>query len=315
MQKAPAAIAAAIADLPYRAMTPDNFTTIRDLLRYAVTRFNSAELFFGHGNSNALDEAAYLILHTLKLPLDKLDPFLEARLLPDEVAGILKVIERRTTERVPAAYITHEAWLGNYRFYIDERVIVPRSFIAELIPEQFAPWIEDPDSIFSALDLCTGSGCLPIMLADAFPQAQIDAVDLSRDALDVARRNVEEYELQDRITLIESDLYAKVPAKKYDLIISNPPYVNSGSMLELPKEYLHEPQMALAGGEDGMDLVRRIVDGAGERLTEDGVLIVEIGNEREFAEAAFSDLDLTWLSTSAGDDMVFMVTADQLQQR
>jgi ribosomal protein L3 glutamine methyltransferase len=296
-------------------MTPDNFNTIRDLLRYAVTRFNTAELFFGHGNSNALDEAAYLILHTLKLPLDKLEPFLDARLLPDEVANVLKVIERRTTERVPAAYITHEAWLGHYRFYVDERVIVPRSFIAELIPEQFAPWIEDPDSIFNALDLCTGSGCLPIMLADAFPQAQIDAVDLSRDALDVARRNVEEYELQDRITLIESDLYANVPPKKYDLIISNPPYVNSGSMGKLPKEYLHEPQMALAGGEDGMDLVRRIIDGAGERLTEEGVLIIEIGNEREFAEAAFPDLDLTWLTTSAGDDMVFMITADQLQQR
>jgi ribosomal protein L3 glutamine methyltransferase len=153
------------------------------------------------------------------------------------------------------------------------------------------------------------------MLADAFPQAQIDAVDLSRDALDVARRNVEEYELQDRITLIESDLYANVPPKKYDLIISNPPYVNSGSMGKLPKEYLHEPQMALAGGEDGMDLVRRIIDGAGERLTDEGVLIIEIGNEREFAEAAFPDLDLTWLTTSAGDDMVFMITADQLQQR
>jgi ribosomal protein L3 glutamine methyltransferase len=296
-------------------MTPDNFTTIRDLLRYAVTRFNTAELFFGHGNSNALDEAAYLILHTLKLPLDKLEPFLDARLLPDEVANVLKVIERRTTERVPAAYITHEAWLGHYRFYVDERVIVPRSFIAELIPEQFAPWIEDPDSIFNTLDLCTGSGCLPIMLADAFPQATIDAVDLSRDALNVAQRNVDEYELQDRITLIESDLYANMPPKKYDLIISNPPYVNSGSMGKLPKEYLHEPQMALAGGEDGMDLVRRIIDGAGERLTEEGVLVIEIGNEREFAEAAFPDLDLTWLTTSAGDDMVFMVRADQLQQR
>lgn len=296
-------------------MTPDNFTTIRDLLRYAVSRFNTAELFFGHGNSNAFDEAAYLILHTLKLPLDKLDPFLDAHLLPEEVANVLKVIERRATERVPAAYITNEAWLGSYHFYVDKRVIVPRSFIAELIPEQFTPWIEDPDAIMNALDLCTGSGCLPIMLADAFPNAQIDAVDLSRDALDVARRNIDDYELQHRIMLVESDLYAKLPAKKYDLIISNPPYVNANSMRKLPKEYLHEPQMALAGGEDGMDLVRRIVEGAAERLTEEGVLIVEIGNEREFAEAAFSDLDLTWLTTSAGDDMVFLVTADQLQQR
>lgn len=296
-------------------MTPDNFSTIRDLLRYAVTRFNTAELFFGHGNSNALDEAAYLILHTLKLPLDKLDPFLDARLLPNEVAAVLKVIEQRTVDRVPAAYITREAWLGNYRFNVDERVIVPRSFIAELIPEQFAPWIDDPESVSNILDLCTGSGCLPIMLADAFPNAKVDAVDISHDALDVARRNVEEYEMQDRITLIESDLYTKLPSKKYDLIVSNPPYVNSGSMSKLPKEYLHEPQIALAGGDDGMDLARRIVAGASERLTEDGVLIVEIGNERQFAEAAFFDLELTWLTTSAGDDMVFLATADQLKKQ
>ncbi|MGE5650668.1 50S ribosomal protein L3 N(5)-glutamine methyltransferase [Noviherbaspirillum sp. UKPF54] len=294
-------------------MTPENFSTIRDLLRYAVTRFNRAQLFFGHGSSNAFDEAAYLILHTLKLPLDKLDPFLDARLLPDEVSAVLKALERRATERVPAAYITNEAWLGDYRFYVDERTIVPRSFIAELIPDQFAPWVEDADGVANILELCTGSGCLPIMLADAFPNAQVDAVDISPDALAVARRNVDDYHLQDRITLIESDLYANVPKKKYDLIVTNPPYVNSGSMDKLPQEYLREPRIALAGGADGMDLVRRIVAGAGERLTKEGVLVVEIGNEREFAEAAFSDLELTWLSTSAGDDMVFLVTADQLK--
>lgn len=295
------------------SMTPENFSTIRDLLRYAVTRFNRAQLFFGHGSSNAFDEAAYLILHTLKLPLDKLDPFLDARLLPDEVGAVLKALGRRATDRVPAAYITNEAWLGDYRFYVDERTIVPRSFIAELIPDQFAPWVEDADGVANILELCTGSGCLPIMLADAFPNAQVDAVDISPDALAVARRNVDDYHLQDRITLIESDLYAKVPKKKYDLIVTNPPYVNSGSMDNLPQEYLREPRIALAGGADGMDLVRRIVAGAGERLTKEGVLVVEIGNEREFAEAAFSDLELTWLSTSAGDDMVFLVTADQLK--
>ena len=296
-------------------MTPDNFSTIRDLLRYAVTRFNEAKLFFGHGSSNAFDEAAYLILHTLKLPLDKLEPFFDARLLPEETQAILKVIERRTVERVPAAYLTNEAWLGDYRFYVDERVIVPRSFIAELIPEQFAPWVADPESVTNVLELCTGSGCLPIMLADAFSNAQIDAVDISADALAVARRNVEEYELQDRINLIESDLYAKVPKKKYDLIVTNPPYVNAGSMSQLPREYLREPQIALAGGTDGMDLVRNIVEGAAERLRKHGVLIVEVGNEREFAEAAFPDLELTWVSTSAGDDMVFLLTADQLKKR
>ena len=294
-------------------MTPTNFTTPRDLLRYAVTRFNTAKLFFGHGSAEALDEAAYLILHTLKLPLDKLDPFLDAKLLPDEVAGVLAVIERRSVDRVPAAYITNEGWLGTYSFYVDERVIVPRSFIAELIPQFFSPWVPEPESINNILDLCTGSGCLAVMLADAFQNADVDAVDISPDALAVARRNVADYKLEARVTLIESDLYQNVPDKKYDLIISNPPYVNSAAMGKLPQEYLREPQIALDGGSDGMDLVRRIVQGAAERLTDDGILMIEIGNEREFAEAAFGELGLTWLTTSNGDDMVFLLTADQLK--
>ncbi|MFZ6644339.1 50S ribosomal protein L3 N(5)-glutamine methyltransferase [Undibacterium sp. TJN25] len=289
------------------------FSTLRDMLRYAVTRFNTAKLFFGHGSADALDEAAYLLLHTLKLPLDKIDPFLDARLLPEEIEAILAVIERRTVERVPASYITNEAWLGTYNFYVDERVIVPRSFIAELIPERFSPWVGDAEAVENILELCTGSGCLPIMLADAFSNAHVDAVDISASALEVAQRNVGDYKLQDRITLIESDLYANVPDKKYDLIITNPPYVNSGSMAKLPQEYRHEPQIALDGGDDGMDLVRKIVEGAGRRLTPDGILMVEIGNERAFAEQAFADLDLTWLSTSAGDDMVFLINASQLQ--
>ncbi|GAB2864509.1 50S ribosomal protein L3 N(5)-glutamine methyltransferase [Pseudoduganella ginsengisoli] len=289
------------------------FTTPRDLLRYAVTRFNTAKLFFGHGSVEAIDEAAYLILHTLKLPLDKLDPFLDARLLPEEVQAVLDVIERRTVQRVPAAYITNEAWLGTYAFYVDERALVPRSFIAELIPQYFSPWVTDSDDVANVLELCTGSGCLAIMMADAFPNAHVDAVDISRDALEVARRNVDTYELQDRVTLIESDLYQNVPKKKYDIIVTNPPYVNSASMGKLPPEYLAEPQLALAGGVDGMDLVRRIVSGAAELLTDDGLLIVEIGNEREYAERAFGDLGLTWLTTSAGDDMVFLLTADQLK--
>jgi len=290
------------------------YTTPRDLLRHAVTRFNTAKLFFGHGSAEAFDEAAYLILHTLKLPLDKLEPFLDARLQPEEVQQVLAVIERRATERVPAAYITNEAWLGTYNFYVDERTIVPRSYIAELIPNYFAPWVNEPEGVSHILELCTGSGCLAIMMADAFPDAAVDAVDISAGALQVAQRNVDTYELQQRVTLIQSDLYANVPAgRKYDLIITNPPYVNSGSMKKLPQEYLHEPQIALDGGADGMDLVRKIVAGAAERLTEDGLLIVEIGNEKAFAEAAFGHLGLTWLTTSQGDDMVFLLTADQLK--
>jgi ribosomal protein L3 glutamine methyltransferase len=294
-------------------MTTTLFTTPRDLLRYAVTRFNAAKLFFGHGSAEAFDEAAYLILHTLKLPLDKLDPFLDARLLPDEVLRVLAVIERRAVERVPAAYITNEAWLGTYAFYVDERVIVPRSFIAELVPQQFSPWIEDGWAVENILELCTGSGCLAIMMADAFPNSVVDAIDISPEALQVAERNIAEYKLAGRVNPIQSDLYQNVPFKKYDMIITNPPYVNSDSMSKLPQEYLREPHIALDGGSDGMDLVRKIVAGAAERLTPNGILMVEIGNEAEYAEAAFGHLGLTWLTTSAGDDMVFLLTAEQLQ--
>ena len=288
------------------------YQTLRDLLRHAVTRFMTEGLFFGHGSSSTYDEAAYLILHTLKLPLDKLDPFLDARLLPEEITAVLAIIDRRTSERLPAAYLTNEAWLTDYRFYVDQRVIVPRSYIAELIPEHFQPWIGDAWNVHNVLELCTGSGCLAIMLADAFPNAQVDAVDLSTDALEVAKRNVEDYQLEKRVHLIQSDLYDKVPPKKYDLIVSNPPYVNSSAMASLPAEYRHEPQMALAGGTDGMDLVRRIVKGAKAHLSTRGILIVEIGNEFAHAETAFHDLGLTWLSTSAGDASVFLLTADQL---
>ena len=294
-------------------MNPTPFQTPRDLLRYAVSRFNGANLFFGHGSAEAFDEAVYLILHTLKLPLDRLDPFLDARLLPDEVAQVLAVIERRAVNRVPAAYITNEAWLGTYPFYVDERVLVPRSFIAELIPQFFSPWVEDPDAVTNVLELCTGSGCLAIMLADAFGNSVVDAVDISTDALAVAAINIDKYDLAARVNPIASDLYDNVPAKRYDLIVSNPPYVNSASMGKLPPEYLVEPQIALAGGDDGMDLVRKIIAGAAERLTPNGILVVEIGNEYDYAEAAFGHLGLTWLTTSTGDDAVFLLRADQLQ--
>ena len=294
-------------------MTTTPFSTPRDLLRYAVTRFNAAKLFFGHGSAEAFDEAAYLVLHTLKLPLDRLDPFLDAKLLPEEVLQVLSVIERRTSERVPAAYITNEAWLGTYAFYVDERVLVPRCFIAELIPNWFSPWVADPYAVENVLELCTGSGCLAILMADVYQNAVVDAVDISTDALAVAERNIRDYKLEGRVNPIESDLYENVHFKKYDLIVTNPPYVNADSMGKLPPEYLREPQIALHGGADGMDLVRKIVAGAAERLTPEGILVVEIGNEAEYAEAAFGHLGLTWLTTSAGDEAVFLLTAEQLQ--
>jgi ribosomal protein L3 glutamine methyltransferase len=196
---------------------------------------------------------------------------------------------------------------------VDERVLVPRSFIAELIPQRFAPWVADPDAVENVLELCTGSGCLAIMMADVYQNAVVDAVDISADALAVAERNIRDYKLEGRVNPIESDLYENVPFKKYDLIVTNPPYVNADSMANLPPEYLREPQIALHGGADGMDLVRKIVAGAAERLTPEGILVVEIGNEAEYAEAAFGHLGLTWLTTSAGDEAVFLLTAEQLQ--
>lgn len=289
------------------------FSTVRDLLRYAVTRFTREKLFFGHGSENAFDEAAYLILHTLSLPIDRLEPFLDAHLLPEEIASVMDIIERRVTDRIPAAYLTGEAWLQGYSFHVERGVIIPRSFLAELIVEQFAPWVPDPDSITDILELCTGSGCLAIMLADQFANATVDAVELSPAALGVAQMNIDRYGMRDRIQLHHADLYDGIPDKRYQLIVTNPPYVNQSSMENLPPEYLHEPQMALAGGFDGMDIVRRIVRTAGERLTDDGLLIVEIGNEAEHAIAAFPELELTWLSTSGGDDRVFLLTAEQLR--
>ncbi len=286
--------------------------TLRDVLRHAVTRFNTAGLAFGHGSRNAYDEAAYLLLHTLTLPIDTLEPFLDARLLASEINTLLDFIERRVELRVPAAYLTNEAWLGHYRFHVDPRVIVPRSFLAELLAERLAPWLPDPDGVASILDLCTGSGCLAIIAADQFPDALVDAVDLSSDALAVARQNVATYGLAERVTLIGSDLWQQVPATRYDVILANPPYVPEASMQALPPEYRHEPRLALAGGVDGLDLVRRILADAPDHLTADGLLFVEVGHERRTLERAFPDLELTWLTTSGGDDMVFMATREAL---
>jgi ribosomal protein L3 glutamine methyltransferase len=290
----------------------ESLITVRDWLRFAVSRFNEAQLFFGHGSDNAFDEAAYLILHTLHLPLDRLEPFLDASLTHGEAEEVQAVIERRVKERIPAAYLTHEAWLGEHRFYVDERVIVPRSFIAELLAEQLAPWVEDPDAVGSALDLCTGSGCLAILAALAFPNAEVDAADLSKDALDVAAKNVADYGLTERIALIESDLFAALDGRCYDLIISNPPYVNAESVAALPPEYQAEPALALGSGEDGLDATRQILAEAKTHLNPGGLLVVEIGHNREALEAAYPTLPFTWLDTEGGDQFVFMLRREEL---
>ena len=285
--------------------------TLRDLLRFSVSRFNEAGLFFGHGSASAYDEAAYLILHTLHLPLDRLEPFLDARLTSDELDQVLGIIKRRATEKIPAAYLTNEAWLGDFSFFVDERVIVPRSFIAELLREQLAPWIRNPDEVNSALDLCTGSGCLAILLAHAFPNVMIDAADISQEALEVAERNLADYNLEQQVNLVRSDLFAGLRGRTYDLIISNPPYVSAEAMAALPEEYRHEPERALASGADGLEAIRTILNEAADHLTDRGLLIVEIGHNRDKLGQVYPETPFTWLETSAGDQFVFLLKRDQ----
>lgn len=286
--------------------------TLRDLLRFAVSRFQAAGLFFGHGNASAWDEAVYLTLHTLHLPLDRLEPFLDATLTSPERQQLLDILQQRVEKRLPAAYLTHEAWLGDFKFYVDERVIVPRSFIAELLEEQLDPWVREPDDIETVLDLCTGSGCLAILAALSFPAAQVDAVDISADALAVASRNVHDYQLDDCVNLIQSDAFAALAGRQYDLIISNPPYVDGPSVRALPAEYLCEPELALGSGEDGLDFTRLILKEAKRHLKPGGLLVVEIGHNREVLEAAYPNLPFTWLDTRAGNQYVFMLREEEL---
>ena len=286
--------------------------SLRAVLREAVTQFERAGLTFGHGTHNARDEAAYLILHTLKLPLRALDPVLDRRLSPGELHSVRAILRRRVQERTPAAYLTREAWLGEFRFHVDERVIVPRSFIAELLRDGLAPWIADVRRVGKVLDLCTGSGCLAILAAHAFPKARVDAADLSAEALQVARRNVKDYSLGKRVHLVQTDLFDRLEARRYDLILSNPPYVNAAAMRALPREYRREPRLALAGGRDGLDLVRRVLAQAAAHLNPGGLLVVEIGHNRAALEKAYPRLPFIWLETSAGEDYVFMLRKEDL---
>ena len=287
--------------------------TLRDLLRYAISRFHAADLSFGHGSDNAWDEAVYLLLHTLNLPLDTLEPFLDARVLAEERERFLKILQKRCDERLPAAYLTGEAWLQGRRFLVDPRVIIPRSPISELLEDGLTPWVET-ETIHRALDLCTGSGCLAILTAYAFPEAEVDAVDLSSDALDVARGNIALHRMQERVYPLQSDLLDDVPARRqYNLIVCNPPYVNQSSMNALPREYRHEPHMALAGGEDGMDLVRRILRDAPARMAPGGILVLEIGHEHEHFTAAFPKLEPIWLSTATTDHQILLLTKEQIE--
>lgn len=293
----------------------DDLITVRDWLRWGTSRFHEAKLFFGHGCDNAHDEAAWLVLAALHLPPDQLDPYLDARLARQERRAVLELLQQRIARRVPAAYLTHEAWQAGLRFYVDERVLIPRSYFAELLVDGFAPWIEDPYSIDSALDLCTGSGCLAILMAHAFPNAKIDAADISDEALAVAKRNVSDYALQKRVKLVQGDLFAGLGRRRYNFILSNPPYVTAQAMRDLPPEYRHEPENALAAGADGLDIVRRILAAAASHLKPGGLLAIEVGHNRDIVEAAFPALPLTWLDTPSGEGKIFMLRREDLAVR
>jgi len=290
----------------------NDLMTVRDWLRYGVSRFSAAGLVFGHGTSNALDEAAFLVLSALELPIDELDPWLDCRLTQPERTRIAGLIDARVATRKPAPYLVNRAYIRGHRFYVDERVIVPRSYVGELLDGELATVIPDPLAITSVLDLCTGSGCLAILAALTYPNAIVDAVDLSRDALAVAARNVADYGLEQRITLHPSDLFSAVGSRRYDLILSNPPYVAAEAISEFPPEYQAEPVMAHAGGEDGLDLVRRILAEAPAHLERDGVLVVEVGTGLDILEEEYPHLPFLWLDTEDSTGEVFALTAAEL---
>ncbi|MGD0562282.1 MAG: 50S ribosomal protein L3 N(5)-glutamine methyltransferase [Roseiarcus sp.] len=291
------------------------FATVRDFFRHAISRFNAAGLVYGHGATNAVDEAAFIVLEALRLPIDALDPFLDASLTRAERLRLLELIDARVATRKPAAYLLNRAYIQGVPFYVDERVIVPRSFIGELLFGGLVgegSLIEDADSIESALDLCTGGGSLAILAANVFENARIDAVDLSADALEVARRNVVDHKLSDRIALFQGDLFAPLGPKRYDLILANPPYVDAESFAAFPAEYAAEPRLAHEGGRDGLDLVRRILAGARDHLTPEGALVCEVGRGRARLEAEFPQLPMMWLDTEESEGEVFLVRAADL---
>lgn len=288
-------------------------STIRDWIRYAVSQFEVSDIFYGHGADNSYDEAIWLIMSGLHLPMDTLENFLDANITSTERDHLANLIEQRVTNHKPTAYLVKEAWLHDFKFYVDERVLVPRSFIAELLlDDSLTPWIEFPEMVESAADLCTGSGCLGILLAHAFPDATVDVIDISPDAIDVSNINIANYGLEEQVTAIQSDMFTALAGKTYDVLISNPPYVDAPSMAVLPTEYRNEPQLALGSGTDGLDHTHTILREAANYLTDEGVLIVEIGHNREALLEAYPAVPFVWLDTSAGDQFVFLLTKAQL---
>jgi len=293
-------------------VSPSRLRTVRDHIRWAVSRFHEAGLFFGHGTDNAWDDARQLVLGALHLPFEIADGYLDCRLEEDEQQHLLELIRRRVEERVPTAYLLGEAWFCGLPFLVDERVLVPRSPIAELIAQQFAPWL--PATPARILDLCTGSGCIGIACAYAFPDAEVVLGDLSFDALEVANHNIERHELEERVYTVQGDGFAGLPGQRFDLIVSNPPYVDAEDFADMPAEYQHEPELGLACGDDGLDLVRRMLAEAADHLTEKGLLIVEVGNSQVHVEALYPEVDFTWLEFEQGGHGVFLLAAAQCRE-
>lgn len=291
---------------------PAKRPTVRSLVLAAAARLERAGVSFGHGTTNAIDEAAWLVLHSLGLPVRELGPFLDLAVDPGRARAAGALVAKRIRTRKPAAYLLKEAWLGAHRFRVDERVIVPRSYIAELLRQRLSPWIANPERVRRALDLCTGSGCLAILMALAFPKARVDAADLSADALDVARANVADYRLGRRLRLVQSDLFGALQGGTWDLIVANPPYVKTASMQRLPEEYRREPAIALASGTDGLAHTRAILAQAKRHLEPGGMLVVEIGHNRKALERAFPALPFQWPPVSAGPGFVFVLEREAL---
>ncbi len=284
--------------------------TLQDMIRWTVSRFNAANLFYGHGTDNAWDEAVQLILPTLYLPIDVPSHALNSRLTSSERMRIVERVVKRINERTPTAYLTNKAWFCGLEFYVDERVLVPRSPIGELIMSQFQPWlVEEPERI---LDMCTGSGCIAIACAHSFPDAEVDAVDISSDALQVAEQNIQDHGLEQQVIPIRSDLFRELPQDKYNLIVTNPPYVDEEDMRSLPDEFTHEPELGLAAGSDGLKLVRRILANAPNYLTEQGILICEVGNSMVHMIDQYPNIPFTWIDFENGGHGVFMLTREQL---
>lgn len=291
----------------------EELATVRDWIRYAVSQFEASDIFYGHGAANSYDEAVWLIMSGLHLPHDTLENFLDATIIQEERKHLAGLVEKRVTKHTPTAYLVHEAWLHDFKFYVDERVIVPRSFIAELLlDDSLAPWIEFPEMIERAADICTGSGCLGVLLAHSYPNAAVDIVDISPGAIAISNINIANYGLEDQVKAIESDMFTALKGNQYDLIISNPPYVDAPSMALLPNEYRNEPQLALGSGTDGLDHTHTILREAADYLTDDGVLIVEIGHNRDALLDAYPELPFIWLDTSGGNQFVFLLQKQDL---